>query len=237
MFRFNLRENLPLKIFSFLLALLCWVVVRSEESRIRNFVVPLDYVNLPESLELSGTVVETAAVRLRAPEAVMRSIPEDSLLATIDLSNKPSGRHNIRLSDDLIRIPAGAAVERISPTLVPIRLEKRVAREVPVKVEFAGKPAPGYRKVRHVIEPPRVTIEGPESEVKTVRRVLTGTISLEGETGDLDLAVQPAPDAPAGSRVRVVAPPGAVRVLVTIEPISPPDDGAAENAGKPRETS
>ncbi len=63
-----------------------------------------------------------------------------------------------------------------------------------------------------------VTVSGPASEVAAVQRALTGTIVLEGETDDLEVEVRPIPDAPEGSRVRVVSPSDPVRVRVTIEP-------------------
>ena len=67
--RFNLlRENLPLKIFSLLLAILAWIVVRGEVEHVKDYVVPLDYVNLPDDLEMSGAVPDTVEVRLRAAE-------------------------------------------------------------------------------------------------------------------------------------------------------------------------
>ena len=97
-------------------------------------------------------------------------------------------------------------------------VEKRVTREIPVVAAFAGNPAPGYRKVGQSISPPVVTVSGPASEVAKVRRALTGTIVLEGETKNVEVEVRPIPDAPAGSRVRIESPNDPVIVRVTIEP-------------------
>src|SRR5262249_49243092 len=85
--RFNLRQNLYLKIFSLMLAVVCWYVVRSEEERVRDFAVPLEYVGLPSGLELSGRAVDAVAIRLRAPEPVLGSITEDRLAARISLAH------------------------------------------------------------------------------------------------------------------------------------------------------
>ena len=225
---FNLRQNLPLKIFSFLLAVLCWVVVRGEVERVKDFVIPLDYVNLPDHLEMSGTVVDTVSVRLRAAEAILRTITQDGMTAPIDLSNTPPGEQHIRLTEAIFNVPGGAQVVSIAPSLIPINVEKRVTREVPVVATFAGNPAEGYRKIDQIIDPPFVTISGPASEVARVRRALTGTIVLEGQTEDLQVEVQPIPDAPAGSRVRVVSPRDPVRVRVRIVPPPPDTEDHAE---------
>ncbi|HEU4402991.1 MAG TPA: CdaR family protein [Candidatus Polarisedimenticolia bacterium] len=216
--RFNLRQNLYLKLFSVFLAAVCWFVVSSEEERVRDFAVPLDYVDLPRGLEMAGRVVDTISVRLRASEPILRTITEDRLSARIDLSRAVLGEQHIPLVPELIRIPGGADVVSIAPDRIEVKIEKRVRREVPVVAEFAGQAPRGYEKGRHSIDPPLVTIEGPASEVAKVSQATTGTIVLNGETSDYEVEVKPIPDAPPGSRVRVVAPSGPVRVRVTIRP-------------------
>src|SRR5204863_7898171 len=59
MMPFSLRRNIRLKSFSFLIALIWWAVVHGEDARIKDFVVPIDYINLAQSLEQSGRVIDT----------------------------------------------------------------------------------------------------------------------------------------------------------------------------------
>lgn len=216
--RFNLRQNFYLKLFSLVLAIVCWFVVSGEEESLKDFAVPLEYVNLPRPLDLSGRVIDTVAVRLRAAEPILRAITEDRLSARIDLSHAVMGQQHIPLDATMIKVPGGAEVVSIAPDRIEVVVEKRVRREVPVVAEFAGRPPRGYEVSRHVIDPPTVTIEGPESEVARVKQATTGTIVLDGETSDHEVEVKPFPDAPPGSRVRVVSPSGPVHVQVVITP-------------------
>lgn len=214
--RFSLRRNLYLKIFSLLLATACWFVVRSEEDRIKDFEVPLEYVNLPPTLDISGRVIDTVSVRLRAPEPILSMTTADRLSARIDLSRAPVGEQSIPLTPEMIRIPSGAGVVRISPEIVTLRVERRAKREVPVVAEFTGRPPRGYERGGLAILPPTVTIEGPASEVARVTRATTGTILLEGQTADYEVEVVPIVEAAAGNRVRVISPAGPVRVRIGI---------------------
>lgn len=216
--RFNIRKNLYLKIFSLLLALACWFVISSEEEHVKDIAVPVEYVNLPPALEISGQPIDTVAVRLRAPEPILRTITEDRLAARIDLARAILGEQHIQLTAKMFRVPGGATVARITPDLLPLKIEKRVRRDVPVVADFAGRPPRGYQMVGHEIDPAEVTIEGPASEVARVERATTGTIILGGESADLEIEVTPIPDAAPDSRVRVVSPRGPVRVRVTIKP-------------------
>ena len=233
--RFNLRQNLYLKVFSLLLAIVCWYVVRSEQERVKDFAVPLQYVNLPADLDLSGRIVDTVMVRLRAPEPVLRTITEDRLAARIDMASAPLGEQYVTMTPAMIKAPGGAQIDHISPDLIKLSVDRRVRREVPVLAEFAGAPPPGYEKVRHAIDPPLVTIEGPANEVAKVTRALTGTILLDGETSDYEVAATPIPDAPSWSRVHVVSPRGPVRVRVTIVRAAgtPPGGARGGAAGRP----
>lgn len=233
--RFDLRRNPYLKIFSLLLAIVCWYVIRSEEERVKDFSVPLEYVNLSPSLDLAGRVVDTVDVRLRATEPVLRTITADNLSARIDLSRAPLGEQYVQITPEMIRAPGGAQVARIDPDRIGLRIERRVRREVPIVAEFTGQTPRGYQKARHVIDPATAHIEGPASEVFKVTRATAGTIHLNGETADYEVQVTPIPDAPPGSHVRIVWPQGPVRVLVTIQPVEA--EGAGEGAGGPGQRS
>ena len=230
--RFNLRQNLYLKVFSLLLAVVCWYVVRSEQEQVKDFAVPLQYVNLPADLDLSGRVVDTVIVRLRAPEPILRTITEDRLAAHIDMSSAPLGEQYVTMTPGMIRAPGGAQIDHISPDLIKVSIDRRVRRDVPVVAEFSGSPPSGYEKVRHVIDPPLVSIEGPANEVAKVTRALTGTILLDGETSDYEVAATPIPDAPSWSRVHVVSPRGPVRVQVTIGRAAGSPPGGPSGGGK-----
>lgn len=214
----NLKQNMHLKLFALLIAVAWWAVVRSEDTRVKDFVVPLDYVNLPETLMQSGRVVDVVTVRLRASEAILRNLTDDKLAAVIDLGRSPLGEQRIPVTGSMLRVPAGAEVVRVSPDVIPVRIEKRARRQVPIVAEFSGIPPHGYVKTGYSVDPPVATIEGPASEVAAVGRALTGTILLEGEVATLEFEVRPIPDAPSGTRVRVVSPADPVTVRVVIQP-------------------
>ena len=214
--RFLLQRNIRLKSFSFLIALVWWALVHGEDARIKDFVVPIDYTNLAQSLEQSGRVIDTVTVRLRAPEAVLRNVTEDRLAVTLDLSRAPLGEQHVPLTGKMLRVPPGTEVVRVAPAVIPVRVERRARREVPIVAEFSGTPPKGFARLGYAVTPPVATIEGPASEVAAVARALTGTILLEGETADMEFEVRPIPEAPSGSRVRILVPADPVLVQVRI---------------------
>ena len=236
----DLRRNLALKIFSVLIAVVWWAVVSGADTRVKDFNVPVDYANLSESMELSGRVVDTLMVRLRASDDVLRNLSEDRLSASIDLSRAPMGEQRIPIGSGMLRVPAGVEVVRIAPAVVSVHIERQVRRQVPIVVEFAGRPPEGFEKTGHSVAPPSATIEGPSSEVAQVTRALAGTILLEGEKANLEFVTHPTPEAPVGSHVRVVAPAEPVLVRVAIAPSgaapAPPPGRVAPRPAPPKRT-
>jgi YbbR domain-containing protein len=231
---FSLRRNIRLKSFSFLIALVWWAVVHGEDARIKDFVVPIDYINLAQSLEQSGRIVDTVTVRLRAPEALLRNVTEDRLAVALDLGRVPLGEQHIPITGKMMRVPPGTEVVRVSPAVIPVRVERRARREVPIVAEFSGAPPKGFARLGYAVTPPVATIEGPASEVAAVARALTGTILLEGETADMEFEVRPIPEAPSGSRVRILVPADPVLVQVRIgHADAAPAAGAGRSATPP----
>jgi hypothetical protein len=234
MFLDAVRSNLPLKLFAILIAIVWWAVVRGEDTRVRDVNVPVDYINLPPSMELSGRIVDTVSVRLRAPDPILRNLPEDRLSVSIDLARAPLGDQRVPIGGDLLRVPGGIEVVRITPPAVPVRLERRARRQVPIVAEFSGRPPKGYDKTGYVVSPSIATIEGPASEVAQVTRALAGTVFLEGETADLEFATRPIPEAPPGNHIRIVTPVDPVQVRVRIGPVAvAPSSSDAPAAGVP----
>jgi len=222
----TLRSNLKLKIFALLIAIVWWAVVRAEDTSVRDIQVPVDYVNLPGSMEMSGRILDTVTVRLRAPDPILRNLAEDRLSASIDLARSPLGEQRVPMTGAILRVPAGVEVVRISPPAVPVRLERRARRQVPIVAEFSGHPPKGFDKTGYVVNPSVATIEGPSSEVAQVTRALAGTIFLEGETADLEFATRPMAEAPPGNHIRIVEPTEPVRVRVSIGPVAEPPPAA-----------
>jgi hypothetical protein len=118
-----------------------------------------------------------------------------------------------------VRVPAGVQVERITPSVLEVHVEKTVTREVPVEPAIQGLPAPGYEVTGTRVNPPRVIIEGPEPAVMEVESVTTRTISIDGKTESLRIDVLPLPVGPAGGQVRLSGPSLSVEVVVRIRPL------------------
>jgi hypothetical protein len=172
--------NLILKILSLLVAVLVWNFYRTEPTSTRVLTVPLQYGDPPQHLALTEDPPATILLRLRAPEATFRNLADREILARIDLSGLTTGQQFIPVTPSNIQVPAGAEVLRIEPDLVSLRVERKQERPIPVEAETIGEPAPGYQLVGVTLEPERVQVEGPESAVRKIEKLRTGSIDITG---------------------------------------------------------
>jgi hypothetical protein len=235
-------ENKGLKLLSVLLAFLLFAVSRQPQREVLLVGVPIVYANLRAGLEISGDVPATASVRLRGPQDVVRSILPNQLEVVADLGGKAPGERTVQLQPSETD-HQNVRVLRIEPASVELKLEPTVRKRVPVEAQFTGRVADGHERYGYRVEPPTVEIEGPESRVGAVTRVVTEGVPLDGLQAnfstdvDLDLHRQGVRLLARGP-VRVTVEVGERRVerVFTDVPVVWPDKPADARLLTPRVT-
>lgn len=175
-----MTSNLTLKAASLVLAFGLWFAIAAEKTSEMGVEIPVELQNVPKDLELTGDLVNTIEVRLRASPGVIQRLGPGELSARVDLSGAAEGERIVHLSTDAIRVPFGVQVVKINPSIVTLNLERTVHKQVPVRPRLLGRPAKGYEVFDVVSEPPEVRIAGPKSRVMEVESVFTEPISVEG---------------------------------------------------------
>ena len=210
-----------LKVVAFLIALGLWLAVTGQRvpatARLRG--VPLLFV-LPPDMDVSNEPREEVEVTLRGSRRTLDAVrAAGDLAVTYDASAQRPGERLVRLTPSSIRLELpdgvsreGLTVERIEPATVPLRLERRVERELEVEPRLEGRPAEGYEVLGVESRPARVRVRGPENHVGALQRVPTESVLLEGRTGNF-VAAQTAIDI---SDRKVVPLDAVVDVLVRV---------------------
>ena len=95
------------------------------------------------------------------------------------------GNSTIYLNRDLLGLPKSLRVEAIRPSVVRVKVARRITRQVPVRAQIQGKPSAGLTVKRWEVLPDQVTVDGPEEEVSALKEVLAGPISVDEEVGNV----------------------------------------------------
>ena len=173
-------RHLGLKVLSLVLALLLWMIVSGEETVERGLRVPLELLQVPAGLELTGEVPATVDVRVRGASGSLSRVSTGDVVAVLDLRSARSGRRLFPLTPEQVRVPFGVEVVQVQPSALAMAFESSASRQVPVVPAVDGRPAPGYVVGPMPADPKTVEVIGPETAVRRVTEALTEPVSVSG---------------------------------------------------------
>jgi len=216
----NLTKNLSLKLISLVIAVFLWFTVTSKEYRYGDFNIPLELLGLPENLVVTSTQFDDQAVnnvtaRVRASEALIRSLGERSMFLQVNIEGMGHGSHLVQLTEDMVMgRPPGAEITEIFPRVVEIEIEQLMIRpDVVVNPEILGKPADNYDISSIRSDPPIIRVSGPRSIVEKIEMIRTQQVNVDGmQEMTLDRQVRLVPPHPV-----VHLLPEAVTLRIRIE--------------------
>jgi len=185
-----LFDNLPLKLFSLLLASLVWLFVMGEEHSERSYTVPVQISRLADGLVLLNEEDYVVEVQVSGPRGILNNLSDNTFTATLDLVPYGKGEVDVAIPREAIKAPKGVNITRIRPATVRVHLDSVVEKRIPLKAVVRGEPDGGY-EVRGVqLDPPSISLTGPETLLTQITEIPTTPIDVTGLTGDATVPVR-----------------------------------------------
>lgn len=184
------RKHL-LKLVALATGLVLWFYVLNA-SRVRlEKTVGVEYI-LPEHLVFLAKPPREVTVTLEGPRAFMRSIAEREERVVIDLS-KPSFRDNLRprpqVREEDLALPFGVRLEKISPRELPLKLERKASKVVPIRYALSGE-VPVELELKGLrLTPTEVEVVGPRNLVSGLKELATRPIDVEALYGQQSISL------------------------------------------------
>ena len=188
LFRKVFLEDWTMKLIALVITLGLWLGVtglRAPISR-RYTNVPLN-LRVSNEFEVTNSPVKEVEITVSGDKSKIDQITERDLLASLDLSEVLAGERVVPITPEnvSVELPAGVKLEGIAPSIIPIKLEKIIERDVPVKAEAEGVVADGYEVYEPVNTVPQtVRVSGPESFVRPLDSISTEKVSVEAKRED-----------------------------------------------------
>jgi hypothetical protein len=213
------KENPAPKILSFLVAAGLWFSVTNRLDFEDNVEIPVEYMNLPESLATIEPLPGKVMAHVHGKGKFLRYTLRDAV-CRVDLGGYQIGENRITLSGEDVMVPEGVVVNRVEvlePRRVTVEFDEVMVREVPVVATVVGNPDPRYVQVgRTFVDPARARLRGPRKLVEKITLVQTRELDLAGKRSSLRRTVRlVSPDSPT-----VELTPAEVDVMITVEPIT-----------------
>jgi YbbR domain-containing protein len=185
-----LTENFSWKIASVALAVGFWLTASGNTELATSVPVSVQFRNSPPDLELTSDPVDSLFMEVRGPAARLTRAALSPTALVIDLRNSAKhGEQTFTINEENLSLPPGVTLVRVVPSQMRVRLERRVTKQVPVEVRFAGPPAKGYRVVKQMTDPRTVRVAGPESRLEQVSVLQTDPVDLSSTLANAEFRV------------------------------------------------
>lgn len=183
------KDNLPLKAFSLLLAVLLYMFVSVEADSQVDVQFPVDYV-LDEDEIMVGTYPTAVRATLSGPWASFWTYDTndlDTIIVDLRGVEPGDGKHRIDFSD--VNPPTGTTLLSIEPQEFELSIDKLITRELPVIDNVIDRPPDGFKISEVHLTPNKVEVEGPASMLQTLTFVKTRPIDASEKTESFELSV------------------------------------------------
>ena len=214
-FRSLIQRNLPVKIAALLVAVILWGYVMNEQNPATDasFTVPVQLVNAPDGYNIKQGS-DTIKIKVRGARSLFVSNNEDNFRAYVDLNGAEDGKKAYKVQ---VELPQGFELVEAKPETIDVTLDRIIKKRVRADINVNGAPAQGTTVAKINQASPQVVVEGPESAVNEVDRVI-GYVGLNGKNDtDFDLQVPLTAINADGREVQgVTVQPSTMYVTVTL---------------------
>ena len=207
-----LKENTREKIMALGLACILWIAFGYQRDIVRrDFLIPIEYKNIPQNWQMDEPQATEAKVILQGPQQAFSILNEKNMKISLDMSTITEKKRDYSITPDMINAPSNFKIIDISPAKIRVSASRRIPLTLPVRVTTRNSLPDGYSLQRITIQPSsvRVLLDSRfkreeirlETEPIDLRRI---TFSTTFETRVAPIAGVAFPDGqPPGVRVNI----------------------------------
>jgi YbbR domain-containing protein len=159
--------------------------------------IPVDPIGISDGLVLVGAL-EPIQVAVRGPRTSLDMLTTRSFVARVDLTSVSAGFHLVPVEVD--NADPRIEIDRVTPDLVSVQLDRSIKLAVPVRLDLRGVPAGGYRSENISYSPTTIDILGAETAVRQVAAI-QAKIDLTGRSSPMSIQISGVPVNDAGDEI------------------------------------
>jgi len=211
-----LFDNLGLKFTALLLAVLVYMNVYTDRPMTMLLSFPVEYVELADSLVVSGPAPAMVQARLQGTgkQLIFMKVKEPRM--KLSLAGASRGRFERALAASDLPLPADGSMaveDLVGPRVVSLEIDRRAYRDLPVRPHVTGQPAPGFEwSGLAMAEPAHVRVTGPEQVLLGLDTLDLAPLRIDGKRDTLSALVLP-----IGLPEGCVAEPAVVQVRLRFD--------------------
>jgi len=186
-----LFDNLGLKLTALLLAVLVYLHVYTERPAQMTFSFPIQFADVDTTLSLSGPVPSAVVAEVRGTGKQLIRLRLAEPLFKVSLAGISRGRFQRTITEADLPVGGSDGVQidhMIGPRTLALQLDRKVRRRLPVAPRIEGAGDLGTP----ILDPPFVTITGPENAVTQMDSVVLGVMRADARRDTTRAKLTPA---------------------------------------------
>jgi uncharacterized protein (TIGR00159 family) len=118
-------ENWRTKLSALALVTIAWLVLASQQEAELTMTAPVQHTNVASELMLGPGSTPTVDLTVSGRRNTIRTLNEQDVQVSVDLSGITLGRHLIKVSAKNIFLPFGVKIDRVAPQKIMVNLRQR----------------------------------------------------------------------------------------------------------------
>ena len=118
-------ENWRTKLSALALVTIAWLILASQQEAELIITTPVQHTNVPSHLMLGQGSTPTVDLTLSGGRNTIRTLKDQDVQVSFDLSAITLGRHLIKVSTKNIFLPFGVKIDRVAPQKIMVNLRQR----------------------------------------------------------------------------------------------------------------
>lgn len=178
-------EDWGLKLLALFITIALWFAVMEQRTPVSQQLRGIKLVFMvPNDMEISNINRDDVSVSLEGTRHALDRLNVRDMVARINITGYNPGERVIKLTPDkiMMELPDGVRLKEIEPNKVSLRIEQRIEQDLDVEARLEGKPPEGFEVKGVYVEPARVRVRGPRSNVEALTKAPTETISVNDRT-------------------------------------------------------
>jgi diadenylate cyclase len=166
-----------------------WFSFSRGEETLTSLEVPIEYLKRGAGMEIVETSAGAVRLDFSGSGPLIRALRPEQVKVQVNLEKTGSGLQTIILTPEMVRLPPGISLKKMTPTTVAITLDVVGEKSLPIQVDWVGPLPKGLRIVSVEVLPPRTRVVGSRSELSEISTIYTEKVSLTGIESSGSLAV------------------------------------------------
>jgi diadenylate cyclase len=175
-----LKANKLEKIIAVVMACFLWIAFGYQRDIVRrDFIVPIEYKNVPRSWQIDEPQVNETKIILQGPQQAFRLLDERSLKVSLDLSAVMDKKREFNLTSDMVNAPSSLTIADIVPAKIHVYASKSIPWTFPVHINTQNSLAENISLQKIIVIPSKVRVLiGPQAKPEQIQ-IETEPIDLQ----------------------------------------------------------